>query len=336
MKTLRLFLILLIVTISLSAQKKGTPERFSISGTVTGFADSTILYLSDLATRQYVDVDSTIILNGKFSFSGILKQRIEKFAIHTKHFKDRVAFWIDTSPTTIIAAKGLFREAIITGAKAQAEAHLLNSIINTSKDTKADYIKFIQEHPSSIVSAETLTFFCPLWNKDTVSILYKQLSPAIKRSQFGKEIFDFITFSKNPKIGDKYVDFSQKNINDQIIRLSDFKGKIVLLEFWGSWCTPCRKAHPELIKTYNAFRESGFEILGIAADTNKKDLTTAIQEDGLPWQNVSDFKGDKNKAAIIYSVSKYPTNFLIDRNGIIIAKDIHGDKLREKLKELLQ
>jgi peroxiredoxin len=91
-----------------------------------------------------------------------------------------------------------------------------------------------------------------------------------------------------------------------------------------------------LVKTYNEFKNAGFEILGVASDDNKQFWTEAVQKDSLTWQNVSDLKGDKNKAALIYGVSYYPTNFLIDKNGIIIAKDLRGDALISKLHEVLK
>lgn len=167
-------------------------------------------------------------------------------------------------------------------------------------------------------------------------MLYKQLSKTAKNTTYGKNVFDFLSLNKSPKIGDKYIDFAQQNIESKVVNLSDFQGKTILLEFWGSWCMPCRQGHPDLIKTYDDFKEKGFEILGVAADTDIKLLKDAIKKDSLPWQNVSDLKGDRNKAALIYGISYYPANFLIDKNGTIVAKDLRGEKLREKLKELLQ
>jgi peroxiredoxin len=138
------------------------------------------------------------------------------------------------------------------------------------------------------------------------------------------------------KVGDKYVDFTEPNIEGKNVSLSDFNGKIVLLEFWGTWCGPCREGNPELAKIYNEYKNSGFEILGVASDSDKEFWIKSVKDDSLTWQNVCDLKGDRNKAALIYGISYYPSNFLIDRNGIIVAKDLRGEALRSKLLEILK
>jgi peroxiredoxin len=165
--------------------------------------------------------------------------------------------------------------------------------------------------------------------------LYNNFSKGVNNTYYGKKIREYIALNKNINIGDKYADFSQNDAKGKAIKLSDFKGKVVLLEFWGSWCVPCRKGNPELVKIYNEFNSNGFEILGVAADTKKIEWLNAIETDKLPWTNVTDLNGDKNTAALIYGVSYYPTNFLIDRTGTIVARDLIGEKLKEKLKEIL-
>jgi peroxiredoxin len=311
-------------------------KTFNINGTVKNIADSTWLFLSDLADGSYKDIDSTLVLKEKFQFRGKLNHDIVNLAIHTKDFKDRVTFWVDHNPTVISAEKGKFKTASIKGSKAQEKKYELDALTNNPKTKNQDYVAFIQKNPTSILSAALLKVYSSTWNKDTVSMLYERLSPEAKKTIYGAMISDFLTYNQTPKIGDRYVDFEQTDINGKNIKLSDFHGKIVLLEFWGSWCGPCREGHPRLIQTYEQFKAKGFEILGVAADTDLKILTTAIQKDKLPWQNVSDLRGDQNKAALIYGVSYYPANFLIDQNGIIIAKDLRDEKLYEKLKELFR
>ncbi|WP_082794000.1 peroxiredoxin family protein [Roseivirga seohaensis] len=123
----------------------------------------------------------------------------------------------------------------------------------------------------------------------------------------------------------------QANVDGQTIQLSELKGKYTLIEFWASWCGPCRAFNPELVELYN---DQGFEILGVSLDSNKEKWEKAIEKDGLTWPNVSDLKGDNNEAAMIYGVRDIPDNFLIDENGIIIDRFIRGEKLQMRLKQL--
>ncbi len=166
--------------------------------------------------------------------------------------------------------------------------------------------------------------------------MYRNLSKKNKATSYGKDVFEFITLNKNIKIGDKYIDFSEPNIEGKSVSLSDYNGKVTLLEFWGSWCGPCREGNPELVRIYNEFKDKGFDILGVAADDKKEEWIETVKKDSLTWQNVSDLKGDKNKAVLIYGVYYYPANFLINKDGVIIARDLRGKDLSDKLIEILK
>jgi len=320
-----------ILTSSFAQIQKG---KFEITGKLSGFADSTLIYLDDLTTSSS-HIDSSLVINNQFHFIGSLKENVEHVLLRTNNFSDYKFFWLENSTITFKAEKGKFRDAIIIGSKTQNEQNKLDAAIKTTGNEKQQSISFIRNHPNSIISANILSVYASTWGKDTSTILYRNLSKKIKTTSYGKNILEFIELNKNIKVGDKYVDFTELNIEGKSVSLSDFNGKIVLLEFWGSWCTPCRKGNPELVKIYNEFKNRGFDILGVASDDKKEDWTEAVRKDGLTWQNVSDLKGDKNKAALIYGVSYYPTNFLIDRKGNIIARDLRGEELRNKLREIL-
>lgn len=118
------------------------------------------------------------------------------------------------------------------------------------------------------------------------------------------------------------------------VKLSDIKGKYILLDFWAAWCGPCREENPKLVELYKQYHGKGFNILGVSADDNRAAWLAAIKQDGLLWENVSDLRGDKNKAALIYGVDAFPTNYLINQDGIIIAKNVRGKALEDKLKQL--
>ena len=311
-------------------------KAYKIIGIAQGFSDSTLLYLDNITDGSFKHIDSTFIINENFTFKGVLKEKIVKTSIRTPDFENRCYVWLENTTIHFNGEKGKFKDAIIKGSKSQDDQYRLNALTNNVADTKAIEYEFAKNNPNTIISAYLVSVYCSTWGKEKVKKLYNNFSSDLKHTYYGKHIADFLTFNKAIKIGDTYANFSQKDIHQNTIHLSDFKGKVILLEFWGSWCGPCREGNPELVSIYTDFKNKGFEIFGVGAETDKTQWLNAIEKDNLAWTNVTDFKGDKNNAAIIYGVSYYPTNFLIDRTGTVIARDLTGEKLREKLKEMLQ
>lgn len=311
-------------------------EKYEIIGSVKGLTTNTTLFL-EFTDKNDKILDSTYVIGENFIFKGQLKSKAVNAIIKTRNYSDYKFFWLENSTIGFNAEKGKFRESNITGSKTQDEQNGLDQLLKTvsEKEKTSQERRYVREHPNSIISAYILSVYSSTWGKDTTTVLYNRLSDELKNSSYGKSIANFISLNKDIKIGDKYIDFSQEDTQNKIVKISDFTDKIVLLEFWGSWCGPCRKSNPELVKIYNEFRDKGFEIFGVGAETKRELWIKAIEKDKLTWTNVTDLKGDKNEAALIYGVSYYPTNFLIDKTGTIIARDLKGDKLRKKLKELL-
>jgi len=288
--------------------------------------------------------------------------------VRTKDFSDYKFLWIENSEIELKGEKGSFRDATIKGSRTQLLADLytqriapmekefdsLNTLLTESKITQTrraelvtlqvsvderirnETIEFVRENPNSIVSASILNTYSRAWGKEISGALYDSLPDQIKNSTYGKSINQYLQLNKELKIGDKMVDFQQVNYENEKIKLSGFTGKVVLLEFWAAWCGPCRRENPALVKTYKTYKDKGFEILGVSLDDKKENWLDAIEKDGLIWENVSELNGDRNSAALIYGVFAIPDNFLIDQNGTILARNLRGEKLDKKLKELLR
>jgi peroxiredoxin len=139
-------------------------------------------------------------------------------------------------------------------------------------------------------------------------------------------------------VGTAAADFVEATPEGKKVALSSFRGKYVLLDFWASWCGPCRAENPNVVKAYNEYRDKGFTVLGVSLDgaSMKDKWVAAIRHDGLVWTQISDLKGWDNEAAKAYGVASIPQNFLIDPNGVIIAKNLRGDALQAKLAELFK
>ena len=119
------------------------------------------------------------------------------------------------------------------------------------------------------------------------------------------------------------------------IKLSDYKGKIVLVDFWASWCGPCRQENPNVVKAYNQYKDKGFTILGVSLDQKKEPWLKAIEKDQLTWSHVSDLKYWQNEVAVQYGINSIPASYLLDPNGKIIGKNLRGEALAKKLAELM-
>jgi peroxiredoxin len=166
---------------------------------------------------------------------------------------------------------------------------------------------------------------------------FKKLVPDLRNSVLGKEYHKFLTDRENLVSGTKAPQFTQNDTAGRPVSLSAFRGKYVLLDFWASWCGPCRQENPHMRQLYQDFANRNFTILGISLDAadGKADWIKAINDDHLNWTQVSDLKHWSNSVAKLYSIYAIPQSFLIDPNGIIIAKGLNYQELKSMLNQVL-
>ena len=349
--------LLLFTTCSLTQAQQG----YTIKGTVTGLPDSTWLYL-----RTSEPFDSCQVLNGQFSMSGRLAESAKRVLLHTRGFTNYVSFWLENTHLSLSLKAGGFKQGRISGSATQDESkrlaalhepvdHLIDSLDRYRQTTKDPVLRkellhqrhqlaqkntqidtdWIKAHHGSLFATELLNTYATTWGKAMVQPLYDHLSAAMKATQSGQEVKQYLVLYRGGNIGDQFLDFEQPNPAGRLVKLSEAKGKYTLLDFWASWCGPCLEENPVLKEIYGRYKDRGFTVVAVSLDNNKAAWLKAIEAGKIPWENVSDLRGDKNVVALMYGISGIPDNFLLDEKGIIIARGLRGKALDDKLRQLM-
>jgi peroxiredoxin len=169
-----------------------------------------------------------------------------------------------------------------------------------------------------------------------VEPIFKAFKPELRSTDTGKELEQRILAASTTAVGMQAPEFTQNDVNGKPISLASLKGKYVLVEFWASWCAPCRAGNPNLVKQYELYKDKGFEIISVSLDNVKDRWVDAIKKDGLPWLHVSDLKGWNNAVGRLYGVRAVPQSYLLDKDGKVIGNTLRDETLNAKLAELFK
>lgn len=202
---------------------------------------------------------------------------------------------------------------------------------------KEELIKQILANPkdeNSIQLIQRLNSYDP--DPKEMKVYFKKLDKSVRKSTKGKIFERYIQAVENSSVGKKAPGITQFDLEGNPYSLQDLRGKFVLVDFWASWCPPCREENPKLVAIYQDFKDKNFEILGVSFDRDMKAWKKAIDDDKLTWKHISDIQHWNNGAAGVYGIKAIPQNVLVNPEGIIVARNLHGDDLRKKLEEILK
>ncbi|PTN08729.1 AhpC/TSA family protein [Mangrovibacterium marinum] len=362
----KLFPIFLLLVVMAACQSNSS--KYTISGTVAGL-DSGVVYLVKVEANKPVVVDTSKIENSTFHFEGTagspeltylrLNARdyfaqffLENAAINVESYKDSLrATKVSGSPTTDIfnsyveevsrlnqkmgEYRGQYQQAAATGNQEEMERVKID--IEAAADNMEVYAKnFVRENSSSIVAPFiTLTQLANNLEYDEMKELVDGFAPELETSEFVVQLKKMLESQAKTAVGVEAPDFTMNDPEGTPFTLSSLRGKYVLLDFWASWCGPCRQENPNVVAAYQKYKDKGFDILGVSLDRDKDAWLKAIDDDHLNWHHVSDLKYWQNEVARLYGVNAIPHSVLLDPEGKIVAKNLRGDALDEKLAELL-
>ncbi|NSW94895.1 MAG: AhpC/TSA family protein [Bacteroidales bacterium] len=344
--------------------------HYEITGNIKG-ADSVKFLLQKRDGNSLVTIDSAFSKNGTFKMKGGPVDYPEMVMLVASDNRMRTSFYLENSKISITGTLDSLYNAVITGSKTQDEyqnyinsareisdryndvvtqyqiarqnedEEKINELTRQADEIQKEYVQyqkdFIKNNPSSFVSPSLLRGIAYEMEPDEIESYLNMMDSTVARIPAVSELKEMVVKMKSVAIGQKAPDFTLNDADGNPVSLSSKVGsKLLLVDFWAAWCGPCRQENPNVVKVYKEFNKKGFDIFGVSLDQNREDWLKAIKDDNLTWTHVSDLQYWNNAAARLYSVNAIPANFLLDEKGVIIAKNLRGEELYNKVKEILK
>jgi len=369
----RTLLSIIFIIFSLISCDSNTVSDYTITINLESDADNKYLYLF---SQIGMKMDSALIQNGECMFTNSLTEPQLCAVTPSRNPSDGVVFILDYGQTTITGSIENFSQSEINFQNSinndlfshfnkqndlvsnqqysyylkRIEAEKINDTLSLTqiqdsisvlskqfKDFVIDFANTNKDH-EGLVIAISENLIASKYDTIVLFDIYNSYPDKLKSSFYGTKLLNHLNELNSPVIhvGDQVIDFTLNDMNGKPVSIIDYRSKFVLIDFWASWCAPCRAENPNLLKVYEEYNSKGFEIIGISLDTKKDAWLSAIEKDNLSWTNLSDLKGWKSEPAQHYEIKGIPRNMLIDKTGKIIAVDLRGADLQSKLEQIFK
>lgn len=348
-------------------------DKPDFSAQINGLPNGTNVYVSKLGkNNQPVPLDTVQINQGKFQLNFEKGEPQQINMLRIDGVQSNLFFVVEDDPIEAVLYKDSLRSSRLYGGKqnellmtymdtlkakskvmydlnkdmrqsmmdqdTQNYMALRTEIQNHQKEDIAFRKEIASSNPNSIIAALSLSDLMSakkITNKE-VKKIYESFSDEIKDHTLGKLIKENIARMSKTDVGAEFENFEAPTPDGDVLSLKDAMGKLTLVDFWASWCRPCRAENPNIVRVYNEFKDEGFSVIGVSLDKTESSWKKAIQDDNLDWYHVSNLEYWNEPIAKSLSIRSIPASFLIDENGIIVAKDLRGRTLRQKVSEFLQ
>ncbi len=341
-----------------------SPKGFTIKGNLKGLKDSTLVFLQNVEGNM---IAQDYARDGKFSLEG-KSDEANFFQLGLIGTQETTEIFLANENLVVTGDVKNLKGSTFTGGVYQSDyksyvkgflpindklgklvaeinaekqgskkRDSLIAIFNDSRNKLKSFTdNFLREKAASPVSAFILYQFAKLYDESALEGKYNSLKPSAKKIVFAKELERMISVANVGKVGSIATDFAQNDTSGKSVSLNSFRGKYVLVDFWASWCRPCRMENPNVLAAYNRYKDKNFTVLGVSLDKDKASWIKAINDDKLPWTQISDLQQWGNAAAKMYKIESIPSNMLLDPSGKIVGKNLRGEELEAKLKEIIK
>ena len=341
---------------------------YKISGTVEGIADGETIYLQEAKGRELIKLDSAVVANGAFTFNGRQDAAVNRYITYTPAEGKRIMadFFLENGNITVALGEeskiagtpnndiyqayktesaALNKEIMAMYEKGKAEEMTDEQKAEMEKTLEGLYNKQNDLIYNTIDANITNPVGIHLWPGNSYSMELEQLQalaakvPAeYKSNERIAKLLKRIEVLAKTAVGQKFTDFTLPSPEGNPVKLSDIiaKNKYTLIDFWASWCGPCRREMPNVVAAYKEYNKKGFGIVGVSLDNDAEAWKKAIKDMGMTWDHMSDVKGWECEGAALYGVNSIPATVLVAQDGTIVERNLRGEAIKEKLAELLK